>query len=52
MNLLLENQNLIVLYSYNNIDRVYTDDSIKSRNGYDIYSRGDYKGLNILQMLI
>jgi vitamin B12 transporter len=32
------------LYSYNNIERIYTDDSIKSRNGYDIYSRGNYKG--------
>jgi vitamin B12 transporter len=32
------------LYSYNNIERIYTDDSIKSRNGYDIYSRGNYNG--------
>jgi len=35
---------LNVLYSYNNINRIYTDDSVKSRNGYDIYSRGSYKG--------
>ncbi len=35
---------LTILYSYNNIDRIYTDDSTKSRNGYDIYSRGNYKG--------
>jgi len=35
---------LIALYSYNKITRIYTDDSTKSRNGYDIYSRGDYKG--------
>lgn len=35
---------LNVLYSYNIIERIYTDDSIKSRNGYDIYSRGNYKG--------
>ena len=35
---------LIALYSYNKINRSYTDDSTKSRNGYDIYSRGDYKG--------
>jgi len=32
------------LYNYNNIDREYIDDSTKSRNGYDIYSRGMYKG--------
>ncbi|MGB3005555.1 MAG: TonB-dependent receptor, partial [Chitinophagaceae bacterium] len=35
---------LNVLYNYNNINRIYTDDSVKSRNGYDIYSRGTYKG--------
>jgi vitamin B12 transporter len=33
-----------LLYNYNNITRVYIDDSIKSRNGFDIYSRGNYKG--------
>jgi len=35
---------LITLYSFNKINRIYTDDSIKSRNGYDFYSRGDYRG--------
>ena len=35
---------LNVLYNYNNINRLYTDDSVKSRNGFDIYSRGAYKG--------
>ena len=34
---------LNVLYNYNNIDRLYTDDSVKSRNGYDTYSNGGYK---------
>ncbi len=32
------------LYSYNHIDRTYIDDSIKSRNGYDTWSKGTYKG--------
>jgi len=41
---MLKNSKLIILYSYNNINRIYTDDSTKSRNGYDIYSRGNYKG--------
>ena len=31
-------------YNYNNIDRIYIDDSIKSRNGFDIYAKGTYKG--------
>ena len=35
---------LKVLYNYNNNDRVYIDDSTLSRNGYDIYSKGIYKG--------
>lgn len=35
---------MITLYSYNKINRIYTDDTTKSRNGYDIYSHGDYKG--------
>ena len=35
---------LNVLYNFNNIDRVYIDDSVKSRNGFDTYSRGMYKG--------
>lgn len=33
-----------VLYNYNNINRSYTDDSTKSRNGFDTYSHGAYKG--------
>ena len=36
---------LNVLYNYNHIDRLYTDDSVKSQNGFDKYSRGSYKGL-------
>lgn len=36
--------NLVILYSYNNIDRLYTDDSTKSRNGFDTWSQGTYKG--------
>src|SRR5688572_28903179 len=35
---------LNVLYNYNHIDLLYIDDSVKSRNGFDIYSRGSYKG--------
>ncbi|MBP9103303.1 MAG: TonB-dependent receptor [Chitinophagaceae bacterium] len=35
---------LNILYNYNNINRLYTDDSIKSRNGYDTWSQGSYKG--------
>ncbi len=38
------NTKLIVLYNFNNINREYIDDSLKSRNGFDIYSRGSYKG--------
>jgi vitamin B12 transporter len=41
---ILGKSKLITLYSYNKINRIYTDDSTKSRNGYDIYSRGNYKG--------
>lgn len=33
-----------LLYNFNAIDRDYTDDSTKSRNGYDIYSKGRYTG--------
>lgn len=40
----LANIKLHVLYNYNHIDRLYIDDSVKSRNGFDIYSRGSYKG--------
>ena len=36
---------LNILYNYNTIDRVYIDDSTKSRNGYDKYSKGTYKGI-------
>ncbi len=35
---------LNLLYNYNNINRLYTDDSVKSRNGYDTWSQGSYKG--------
>ena len=35
---------LNILYSHNIIDRVFIDDSIKSRNGFDAYSKGAYKG--------
>jgi vitamin B12 transporter len=35
---------LDILYNYNHIDRLYIDDSTKSRNGFDTYSRGSYKG--------
>jgi vitamin B12 transporter len=35
---------LNVLYSFNKINREYTDDSIKSRNGFDTYSKGNYTG--------
>jgi vitamin B12 transporter len=32
------------LYQYNTIFRDYTDDSTKSRNGFDFYSYGKYQG--------
>ena len=35
---------LNVIYSYNTINRVFIDDSTKSRNGFDTYSKGDYNG--------
>lgn len=35
---------ITLLYTYNNTDRVYTDDSVKSRNGFDTWSNGSYKG--------
>jgi vitamin B12 transporter len=35
---------LYLNYNYNKIQRTYIDDSIKSRNGYDIYSKGIYHG--------
>ena len=40
----LGRKKLNVIYNYNKIDRLYIDDSVKSRNGYDIYSRGSYEG--------
>ena len=40
----LGKRKLIVLYNYNHIYRLYIDDSVKSRNGFDTYSRGSYKG--------
>ncbi len=33
-----------LLYNYNSISREYIDDSTKSRNGYDTYSKGTYSG--------
>jgi vitamin B12 transporter len=35
---------LNILYQYNTINREYIDDSIKSKNGYDAYSKGTYTG--------
>jgi vitamin B12 transporter len=35
---------LTVLYNFNFIDRLYVDDSTKSRNGFDHFVRGDYQG--------
>lgn len=43
--ILLGKTKLNILYNYNHIDRLYIDDSVKSRNGFDTYSRGSYKGL-------
>jgi vitamin B12 transporter len=34
---------LTLLYNYSKIDREYIDDSVKSRNGFDTYSKGLYK---------
>ena len=36
---------LNVLYNYNQIERLYMDDSVKSQNGFDEYSRGSYEGM-------
>ena len=36
---------LNILYNYNTINREYVDDSTKSQNGYDKYSKGTYKGI-------
>ena len=38
------NLNWSLNYNFNWNDRRYTDDSILSRNGYDTFSRGNYKG--------
>lgn len=35
---------LTLIYSYNGVERRYTDDSVKSRNGFDSWSDGRYKG--------
>jgi vitamin B12 transporter len=35
---------LNLVYNFNTINRGYIDDSVKSRNGFDTYSRGLYKG--------
>lgn len=35
---------LNILYNYNTINRLYTDDSVKSRNGFDTWSQGSYTG--------
>lgn len=40
----LKETKLTILYSYNSISRIYTDDSVKSRNGFDTWSQGIYKG--------
>ncbi|MBP6430386.1 MAG: TonB-dependent receptor [Ferruginibacter sp.] len=40
----LKKRKLNILYSHNVIDRVFIDDSTKSRNGYDIFAKGIYKG--------
>jgi vitamin B12 transporter len=36
---------LNILYNFNKNNRTYIDDSLKSRNGYDIYSKGTYNGI-------
>lgn len=35
---------LHLLYNFNSINRNYIDDSTKSRNGFSIFSEGNYKG--------
>lgn len=32
-----------LVYNYSIISRIYTDDSVESRNGFAIYSKGDYR---------
>ncbi|MFZ9387892.1 MAG: TonB-dependent receptor plug domain-containing protein [Chitinophagaceae bacterium] len=36
--------NLTLIYNYNNIRRLYRDDSVKSRNGFDNWTEGAYNG--------
>ena len=38
------NAQMNVIYNYSDIKRQYIDDSIKSQNGYDKYSKGIYNG--------
>jgi len=35
---------LNLFYNFNHINRLYIDDSVKSRNGFDTYSKGSYSG--------
>ncbi len=35
---------LNLLYNFTKTDRLYIDDSVKSRNGFDTYSKGNYSG--------
>ena len=35
---------LTLLYNLNDVNRKYTDDSVKSRNGFDTWAEGSYKG--------
>jgi vitamin B12 transporter len=35
---------LTLLYNINSVNRRYTDDSVKSRNGFDTWAEGSYKG--------
>lgn len=35
---------LNLAYNFSSIKRIYTDDSVQSRNGFAIYSKGDYRG--------
>lgn len=39
-----EKTELRLLYQYQDNDRFYQDDSVKSRNGYDTYNEGSYWG--------
>ncbi len=43
-NFIFGKTNLTLLYNYNSIDRSYTDDSTKSRNGFDTWVHSTYKG--------